>query len=97
MLPFEIKSDTSKGHPLWPGGEDTLKFTHSPERLCNILIKPRLPSPPLLISSQFFSSLLYALLAVTNPPYVPPKNYVTPWFVSDSYQASTISSGLDLR
>ena len=23
MLPFEIKSDTSKGHPLWPGEEDT--------------------------------------------------------------------------
>ena len=43
MLPFEIKSDTSKGHPLWPGEEDTLKFTQSPERLCNVLINPRLP------------------------------------------------------
>ena len=43
MLPFEIKSDTSKGHPLWPGEEDTIKFTQSPERLCNVLINPRLP------------------------------------------------------
>ena len=74
-------------------GEDTLKFTH-----CSVIFLLSLASPPpLLIGSQFFSSLLYALLAVTDPPSVPPKNYVTPWFVSDSYQASTVSSGLDLR
>ena len=74
---FEIISGAN--HYVSPGegsedfSRDTKKLTRfhyrpTPVRLCDVL----------MVSSQFLRSTLYTLLATTDPPSLPPENYVPP-------------------
>ena len=98
---FEIISGAN--HYLSPreGSEDfsrvTKKLTRfhyhpTPVRLCDVL----------MVSSQFLRSTLYTLLATTDPPSLPPENYVPPpqainddWILNYSINSKFYAHSID--